>query len=127
MKIFVIALVLFLLNISVGIVDFLGIFPINLPIATQDPWKEEAKDVEDSEFVKSAVGEEGATNFNFGDVGKSINEFRNIVGRVVSIKQTFILFGIKEELAKLLALPVNFLYIIGLAQVIGNRGFKGMS
>ena len=124
MRIIIIAMLLFFLNLSVQVIDILDIFQYN--IATQSDWNVEVKDIENRQYLRSDVTADVSTSFGFGDFIVGLNLFIDFIFRVLFISATLQLFGLDPVIANLVSLPVFFLYGLGLIQLIGNRATKGM-
>ena len=124
MRIIILAMILFFLNLSIQVIDVLDIFQHN--IATQTDWNVEAIDIEGRKYLRSDVTADVSTSFGFGDFIVGLNIFIDFLFRTLFISATLQLFGVPPLLANLISAPVFFLYGLGLIQLIGNRGTKGM-
>ena len=124
MRILLIAMIVFFLQISIGLVDVLNIFDYN--IATQDDWVTETTSIQNQAYLKSDVTAEVSTTFGFGDFIVGMKIFIDTIWRVLNIRQTLVLFGLNSALATIFTAIVFLLYGLGLAQFISNRSTKGM-
>ena len=123
MRVFVIAITLFLLNLSVVLVDTLDIYNFN--IATDEQWIQEVKNVKGSEYDPD-LGADVATSFGFGDFISGLKIAVNMIWRVVNVGATLRLFGVDAVIANTFGFGAIILYGIGLGQIISNRATKGM-
>lgn len=124
MKVLVIASLLFLLNLSVVVVDTLGLYSFS--VATQTDWQDELSSVDNQQYLSNEVTEEVNTSLGFGDFVVALRIFIDFIWRVLNFGSTLIAFGMDGELANLLSIPVFLLYGLGVSQYIGNRGGKSM-
>ena len=124
MRILFIAILVFFLQVSIGLVDVLGIYDYN--IATQNNWLEETISIENQAYLRSDVTADVSTTFGFGDFIVGMNILIKTVKRVLWLPDTLKLFGLDAVLAVLFSGGVFLLYGLGLAQFISNRGTKGM-
>lgn len=124
MRVIVIALMLFFLNLSVVIVDELSLY--NFSIAAEDKWREEVVLAQDQEFNPD-VSVDVATSFGFGDFITGFKNFAALMGRVVFVGSTLKLFGLDTTIANFFGMAVIMIYILGVAQFISNRSTKGMA
>ncbi|MCH8003895.1 MAG: hypothetical protein IH934_04675 [Nanoarchaeota archaeon] len=124
MRVIIIAMLVFFLNLSVQIVDVLNIYQFNIP--TQGGWNDEVSNIENRQYLRSDVTADVSTSFGFGDFIVGMNIFIDFIYRVLFISATLKLFGTPATIANLVSLPVFLLYGLGLAQFIANRGTKGM-
>ena len=123
MRVIVIALMLFFLNLSVVMLDTLGIYNYN--IAAEDQWRTEV-DAAKAERFDPDVGVDAAVSFGFGDFVSGFKTFVAMIWRVINIGETLILFGVDSTIANTFGLAGAVLYFLGIAQFIANRGTKGM-
>ena len=123
MKIITIALMLFFLNLSVVMLDELGIYQVS--IAAEDKWRENVEATELEQFDPD-VGVDAAVSFGFGDFFSGFKQFASMVGRAVRVDTTLKMLGIDDTIANMFRLAVTIVYIIGVAQFISNTGTKGM-
>jgi len=124
MKILFIAMMVFFLQLSVAIVDVTGLYSYN--IATQDDWKEDVEKIESEQYLRSDVTKDVSTSFGFGDFIVGLKSFIDVIARVLKVHVTLEAFGVPKDLSGLLSAPVYFLYGLGIAQFIANRGTRGM-
>ncbi len=123
MRLFVLAMILFLLNLSVVLVDTLGIFNVNY--VTQASWRDDVKDIEGKKFDPD-ISADVSTSFGFGDFVSGFNNFIDMVFRIVNLGETVRLFGVDKKIADTFGLAGIIIYALGLAQFIANRSGKGM-
>ncbi|KKK53812.1 hypothetical protein LCGC14_3091010 [marine sediment metagenome] len=123
MKIIVIALMVFFLNVTLNIVGLLDIYEFN--IAADEVWIQDIESAR-SEKYDPDVGADVATSFGFGDFITGFRKFRDTIYRVVNVAATLRLFGLDAELSRLFGAVVFALYLLGIAQFISNRSTKGM-
>lgn len=124
MRLFVLALVLFMLNLSIVTVDVLGIY--NFGIATSDQWINEVQAAKNDKYDPD-LSADVSTSFGFGDFIFGFKLGINMLFRVIFVGQTLELFGLNPLLANLFSLAATIIYILGLAQLISNRAVKGMA
>ncbi|HDY89803.1 MAG TPA: hypothetical protein ENH82_17015 [bacterium] len=126
MKIIVIAMMMFFLNLSVAMVDVLGIYDYNT--VTSNQWNTDI-DSAKSEQYDPDIAADVQTSFGFGDFVSGFRFFRDIIFRAVNVSATIRLFDTNNEWGSIptfFGFAVTFLYILGLAQFISNRSTKGM-
>ncbi len=126
MKIMILALFLFFLNLSVAMVDILGLYTVN--VAYTEQWNEELE-VELGDEYNTGAAADVATSFGFGDFINGFQSFAKMLFRAVNVSATIRLFYDEASfipISRLFGLGVGMLYIIGLAQFISNRSTKGM-
>ena len=129
MKIIVIALMIFFLNLSVAMIDLLDIYVVNAPVDKK--WLSE---VESAVAVQSLnydpdIAAEVSTSFGFGDFVTGFLRFRDMLYRVVNVSATIRLFDSKNEwgaIPTFFGFAASIIYIVGIAQFISNRSTKGM-
>ena len=129
MKVIVIALMIFFLNLSVVMVDSLGLYNYNQ--VTGGQWETTIKTAtsEEIEAYNPDIAADVQTSFGFGDFISGFRSLRDIIFRVVNVGATIKRFDSKDEwgqIPNLFGLAAGFIYILGLAQFISNRGTKGM-
>lgn len=124
MRLFVLAMTMFLLNLSIIIVDELGIYNIN--IATDSQWRDDVVAVQVQKFDPD-ISADVSTSFGFGDFVSGFKNFVDILFRVVFISATLELFGVDPQIAFFFGLAGVIIYALGLAQFISNRSLKAMS
>ena len=124
MRVFVLAMMLFLFNLSMVMVDTLGIFNYNIPIS--DKWTDEIDAAKEGRFDPDVSADVSAA-FGFGDFVSGFKIFVNAIFRVTFIGETLKLFGIDSTISNLFSAAGGIIYIIGISQFISNRGMKGMS
>ena len=126
MKFFAIALFIFLLNISISVINTVDV--LYTDVQAQDEYINEIQDVAGSGSYSETGVTSSNENFGFGDFVKAFWYFIKAVGMaIVGVYWLYTSFGLSPALAILFSAPVYLLYIIGIAQFIGNRGMKNMS
>ncbi len=123
MRLYVLAMIMFLLNLSVVMVDTLGIYNFN--IATDSQWRNDISDVK-TKSLDPATSADVSTSFGFGDFISGFNIFIGAVYRIVNIGTTLILFGVNSTIANIFGAAGGIVYLLGLAQFVSNRGLRGM-
>ena len=125
MKIITIALILFLLSLSVSMVDELNIYQFS-PAGT-DQWIDDVDSIKEEKYLRSDVTADVSTNFGFGDFIVGLKTFIKVLWRAIWVNNTLELgFGLNKEISILFSLAVLFLYSMGLVQLISGRATKGM-
>ena len=123
MKLVILASMLFLLNISIVIVDTLGIY--HFKPAESDNWRQDIEDVQAQKFDPD-VAVDVATSFGFGDFISGFKNFVTALWRATLMGNQLKIFGLDNSLALLFNTLGIFIYILGIFQFISNRGLKGM-
>ncbi len=131
MRLFVLAMVLFLLNLSVVMVDELGLYSTN--IATDEQWRDDVRGISDQQFDPD-IAADVSTSFGFGDFVTGFKNFVDVVFRIVNLGSTLKTFGLVDSadcvncssISDLFGLAGIIIYALGLAQFISNRSTKGM-
>ncbi len=124
MRVFILAMMLFLFNLSVVMVDTLGIYDYNIPVT--DKWQSEVDAAKEGRFDPD-ISSDVSQSFGFGDFVSGFRVFVNAIFRVTFMGETLKLFGIDNTIANLFSAAGGIIYILGIAQFISNRGLKGMS
>ena len=119
MRVIIIALMLFFLNLSVVMLDTLDIFNYN--IAAEDQWRTEVDAAKTDKFDPDQ-----ALQLPFGDFFTGARTFISMIWRVVNIGETLKLFGVDSVIANLFGLAGGIIYFLGLAQFIAKTPTKGM-
>lgn len=125
MKVIILALIVFFLQVSVSIVDVLDIYQSNIVTVGENQWITEVESAQSDVYDPSAAVDV-ATSFGFGDFVNGFLRFRDMFYRVVNVKATLVLFGVDSAIAGLVGLGTIILWILGVAQFISNRATKGM-
>ena len=126
MRLFVLAMTLFLLNVSIIMVDTLGIYNVNIANqGTSSEWFDEVQNAKSKQFDPD-ISADVSTSFGFGDFISGFKNFVDLVFRIVFIGTTLELFGIDSTIATLFGFVGAIIYFLGLAQFISNRSTKGM-
>ena len=124
MRLYVLAMLMFFLNLSVVMVDILGLY--NYSIATDSQWRDDISDIKGQKFDPD-ISADVSTSFGFGDFVSGFKNFVDALFRVVNIGSTLILFGVDQSIANIFGLAGIIIYAMGLAQFISNRSLRGMS
>ena len=126
MRLFVLAMTLFLLNISIVMVDTLGIYNINIANqGTSSEWFDEVQNAQGKKFDPD-LSADVSTSFGFGDFISGFKNFIDLVFRIVFIGTTLELFGVDSTIATLFGFVGVIVYLLGLSQFVSNRSTKGM-
>jgi hypothetical protein len=126
MKFFAIALFIFLLNISISVINTVDV--LYTEVQPQDEYITEVQNVAGTGSYSETGVTSSSENFGFGDFVKAFWYFIKAVGMaIVGVYWLYTSFGLAPQLAILFSAPVYLLYIVGIAQFIGNRGMKNMS
>ncbi len=126
MRLFVLAMTLFLLNVSIVMVDTLGIYNINIVNqGTESEWFEDVKEAQSKKFDPD-ISADVSTSFGFGDFVSGFKNFVDLLFRIVFIGATLQLFGVDLIIATLFGFAGIIIYLLGLAQFVSNRSSKGM-
>lgn len=131
MRLFVLAVLMFLLNLSVVMVDTLGIYQFG--IATDSQWTDDVENVENQKFDPD-ISADVSTSFGFGDFVSGFKLFRDTLFRIVNIGSTLKVFGLVDSadcvgcstLSNFFGFAGFIIYILGISQFISNRSTKGM-
>ena len=128
MKFYAIALFIFILNISIGIMNYADVVD-HSDKEMLNEWNEDVESIKDDKYTDSGVAAESAqSSFGFGDFLKAVWFFiKAIWYATIGVGFMYTSFGIPAYLAALLSLPVYLIYGVAIAQFIGNRGMKSMS
>lgn len=132
MKFFIIAMMLFLLSLSVAVINTLDIMNQDQHYGTayyDAEWisQIQASAYKDQTFESSPVQNDQQSDFN------SLSEFRiaiSIIGKSLKnatygLPKMLISFGLPSAIAIFIALPVWIIYFIFIAQIILRFGFEG--
>ena len=124
MKLILLASLLFLLNISIAIVDVLGVY--HFKPGESDNWRQDIEDVQTQKFDPD-VAVDVAAAFGFGDFITGFKNFVTLLWRATLLGNNLKIFGLEQSLATLFNTIGIFIYILGVFQFISNRGLKGMA
>lgn len=127
MKFVEIALFLLCIQLSIGIVNALGIFEVSKQYQSDwvDSLNTEAQNNKDKQYSESPIST--SYQFDLGATIKGLVSFSIAVGlAVVSVPYTLGLFGVVAPFNYFFSIPVYFIYFMALMQIIGNRGLKSM-
>jgi len=131
MKLIVLALVLFFLNLSVVMTDTLNIFEYN--VVSQDGWREDVEGIKAQKFDPD-ISADVSTSFGFGDFVSGFKNFIDAIWRITLVGEQLKIFGVRssptcldcDKLANLFSFAGLIIYSLGLSQFISNRSTKGM-
>ncbi|KKL09610.1 hypothetical protein LCGC14_2564140 [marine sediment metagenome] len=131
MRLFILALTLFFLNLSVVMVDTLGIYEFN--VASDSLWRDDLEGIKSKQFDPD-VAADVAVSFGFGDFVSGFKNFVDILFRAVNLGTTLKTFGLTngpncsncDVISDLFGFGGLIIYLLGLSQFISNRGTKGM-
>lgn len=131
MKFITIAVFILLVNVSLAMVNAMGIVDSNYEKAPSQEWFDELnkEELRNEQYVQSQVsGDTGG--FDFGDVWRTIKSLfyfvKVVVIGVVAVPYTLTQLGLSLTMASLISIPVYAAYLLGLAEWIGGRQTKGM-
>ncbi len=119
MRVIIIAVLLFFLNLSIVMLDILGIFNVN--IAAEDQWRKEVDEAKSESFDPDQ-----AITLPFGDFFSGARTFIAMIWRVTLVGETLKLFGIDDAIANTFSLAGAIIYFLGLSQFIAKSNTKGM-
>ena len=127
MKFYAIALFIFILNISIGVMNYADLLHSDKQMLTE--WNDDVESIKDDKYSDSGVAaQEAQASFGFGDFLKAVWFFiKALWYATIGVGFMYTSFGIPAYLAALLSLPVYLIYGVAIAQFIGNRGMKSMS
>ncbi len=127
MKLVILASMLFLLNISIVIVDELNIY--HFKPGESDNWRQDIEDIQTQKFDPD-VAVDVATSFGFGDFISGFKNFVTALWRITLLGNNLKMFGLDPDGETSIVFLFNtlgiFIYILGIFQFISNRGLKGM-
>lgn len=127
MRFYGIAMLIFLLNVSVLFVNELDIFYVTHQ--AQQDWFDDVNQPElsNEEYIQTSVSST-TTDFGFGDFVKGLWYFIKSLGlAIIGVPYVLVIFGLQPPYTYIFSLPVYLIYVVALAQFISNRGLKGMS
>lgn len=125
MKYVLIAMLIFIINISMAMTNALGFYSFSLQ--EHDEWMNSVDEAEVSEesYVSSQVNSD--TDFNFGDFVKGLWIFIKTFGLgVLAFGYTLKAFGLMYPFTWLITIIVWVIYALGISQYIANRTTKSM-
>ena len=117
MRVVIIALMLFFLNLSMVMVETLGIYDVN--IAAEDKWRTEVDAAKTNKFDPD-VAVDVAVSFGFGDFVSGFKTFVAMLWRITLVGETLKMFGINSTLADLFSLAGAIIYFLGVSEFIAN-------
>jgi len=124
MKYLSIVLFLFMIQVSISVINGIGI--LHSELQPQAEWFD-AIDNEQLANESYIQGEVSADSFGFGDFIKGFWYFIKAVGLgIISIPYTLGIFGLRSPFIYYFSIPVYFLYFLAVAQFLANRGTKSM-
>lgn len=126
MKLLTIAYFLFFLQISFALMNATGVFVDS--VAPQNNW---INSVSDNTVNASDYSEDQIQSDNFVDLGldtvRSLAAMTgNIAMSIISLPYTLQQLGVPNPFRTLISSAFYLIYIIGIAQFIGNRSTEGM-
>jgi hypothetical protein len=130
MKFITIAVFVLLLNVSMAVVNELGIVDSAYEKTPTQEWFDVLgqDQLRDKEYVQTQVS--GSTGFGFGHIWSTVKSIFYfilvVVWGVVAVPYTLTELGLSLTLASLISIPVYVAYLLGLAEWIGGRQSKGM-
>jgi hypothetical protein len=128
MKFYTLAMILFCFNISLSLINYLGIMSYQ-EVAVQSDWLETVGNK--GEFLNqshasTAVDDSGSDDY--GNFKKGLSIFvKTIFYATVGFPWMFHQFGLDAGLCAILAIPIYIVYIFGLLQFFSKQGFEGIS
>ena len=124
MKFIGIALIIFILNVSIATINALGYFTVGAQVQPQQSWLGQVNEqaVRDEEYFQNIATQDTSNAFGFGDFLKGLVLFVSTFAKGV-IAPGYILtaFGVPTWLAVLLSLPIYPIYFLAIAQFVSNR------
>lgn len=128
MKFYTIAMMMFILNVSLAIINAASLFT-GTAIQPQQDWLDEASAVatNDEEYFQKAALQESSDFLSLGDFLRGLWLFvKNFAKGVVAPYYILRQFGMPVQIAVPISSSVYLIYFIGIAQFIANRGMKTM-
>ncbi|MFW6119407.1 MAG: hypothetical protein ACOC80_00675 [Petrotogales bacterium] len=129
MKYFNMTVFIFCIHIAGTLVNLMGIYDINT-FQPRDSWIDGVKtdEIKDMKYVQTQVESSSSGFDSLIDTAKSIFYFVTAIALgSLMLPYTIWQMGVPWQIASLVALPIGLLYLIGLAQWIGNRNAQGMA
>ena len=127
MKYYAIALLIFLINVSVAATNEMGI--LYTEIHPQDDWfgNVDNNALANENYVQSSVSST-STNFGFGEFAKGLWYFVKAIGlAIIGVPYVLAMFGLQSPYTYIFSLPIYLIYLVGIAQFVSNRALKTMS
>lgn len=124
MKFYSLALFLFLLHVSMAIVNATAIFPMSKQPMTE--WFDKVNDdqLSDEEYMQSSVSSTSVWG-GIADFVKGLFYFILALGiGIIAVPYTLSIFGMIAPFTYYFSLPFYLIYIIAVAQLIANRATK---
>lgn len=125
MKYLSLVLFIFCLHISMSAINAVGFLHSN-----QQPLTNWFEQVDDSSLANASYvqGTVNTDSFGFGDFVKALFYFVLAFGfGIIAVPYTLAGFGLQAPFIYYFSLPIYILYLLAIAQFIGNRGTRGMS
>lgn len=119
MKVFIIALFLFMIQLSAALIDTSGAFKET--IAIDYSGLQEANNTVRSKYFNS-TGENTQNDYEEG----ASSDFFGLAGRIFNVAKTLTDFGVPYDIAILFSLPVYLMWIVAIIQFFWRKDFTGM-
>jgi hypothetical protein len=127
MKFYTLAMILFIFNISLAIINYVGVMSYT-GVQYQSEWINAVGDKNDflnQSYTTSAVDDTGSNDY--GNFKKGLSMLvKTIFYATVGFPFMFHQFGLDAGLCVLLAIPIYAVYIFGLLQFFSKQGFEGI-
>jgi len=125
MKFYTLAMILFMFNISLAVINYVGI--MNTAVAYQSEWISTvgSNDFLNQSYASTTVDDSGSDDY--GNFKKGLSIFvKTIFYATVGFPWMFHEFGLDSGLCFLLGIPIYAVYIFGLVQFFSKQGFEGI-
>src|SRR4030043_665712 len=122
MKFYTLAMILFMFNISLAVINYVGI--LNTAVAYQSEWVNTVGGNEflNQSYASTTVDDSGSDDY--GNFKKGLSIFvKTIFYATVGFPWMFHEFGLDSGLCFLLGIPIYAVYIFGLVQFFSKQGF----
>lgn len=128
MKYIHLASFLFCLQLAMALINGLGFLDYHKQPKTDWINDVNQEELADAEYIQSSVDTETSTSFGFGDFIKGLWYLVQAIGlAVVAFPYTMYIFGVPAWINVIVSVSIYFIYFVGLAQFMSNRGTKTMS
>lgn len=128
MKFYSLATFLFMLQVSMNLINVTGIFDINTQKTPNTEWYDivSTTNLENAQYAQSQVNAQ--YSFGFGDFIKGIFYFVLVIGASLVLPgYVFSQFGVPIIYSAILSIPFYYSYIMAIVQFMSNRSFKQQS